>query len=34
VCTGGHAGDPVARATFGVFSPETRRIIHVREVFN
>ncbi len=25
--------DPSARATFGVFAPETRRIIHVREVF-
>lgn len=25
--------DPSARATFGVFSPETRRIIHVRESF-
>ena len=26
--------DPSARATFGVFVPETRRIIHVREAFN
>jgi MSHA biogenesis protein MshQ len=26
--------DPVARATFGVFTPETKRIIHAREVFN
>jgi len=25
--------DPWARATFGVFEPEARRIIHVREVF-
>ena len=25
--------DPSARATFGVFSPETKRIIHVREVY-
>ncbi|WP_288379391.1 DUF6701 domain-containing protein [uncultured Massilia sp.] len=25
--------DPWARATFGVFEPETKRIIHVREVF-
>ncbi len=25
--------DPWARATFGVFVPETKRIIHVREVF-
>jgi len=34
VCAATKAGDPAARATFGVFSPETRRIIHVREVFN
>ncbi len=26
--------DPSGRATFGVFTPEHRRIIHVREVFN
>lgn len=26
--------DPAGRATFGVFTPEHRRIIHVREVFN
>lgn len=25
--------DPWARATFGIFEPETKRIIHVREVF-
>lgn len=27
-------GDPSARATFGIFPAESRRIIHVREVFN
>jgi len=27
-------GDPSARATFGIFPAENRRIIHVREVFN
>jgi MSHA biogenesis protein MshQ len=26
--------DPAARATFGVYSPEARRLIHTREVFN
>ena len=26
--------DPSGRATFGIFAPESRRIIHVREVFN
>lgn len=25
--------DPSARATFGVYAPETKRVIHVREVF-
>jgi MSHA biogenesis protein MshQ len=25
--------DPTARATFGVYAPETRRTIHVREQF-
>ena len=25
--------DPSALATFGVYAPETKRIIHVREVF-
>jgi MSHA biogenesis protein MshQ len=25
--------DPSARATFGIYSPETRRSIHVRELF-
>ncbi|MCC2954694.1 polymer-forming cytoskeletal protein [Massilia sp. IC2-477] len=28
------ARDPSGRATFGVYTPENRRIIHVREVFN
>lgn len=26
--------DPAGRATFGIFEPENRRIIHMREVFN
>ncbi len=26
--------DPSGRATFGIFAPESRRIIHMREVFN
>lgn len=30
----GNYTDPSARATFGVFEPETKRIIHVREAFN
>ena len=30
----GNYTDPSARATFGVFAPETKRIIHVREAFN
>lgn len=25
--------DPAARASFGIFSPETRRTVHVREIF-
>ena len=25
--------DPSARATFGIYSPETRKVLHVREVF-
>lgn len=32
-CTGKGAVDPSALATFGVYAPETKRIIHVREVF-
>lgn len=27
------ANDPTARATFGVYTPETRRVVHVRELF-
>lgn len=26
--------DPSGRATFGIFAPESKRIIHIREVFN
>ncbi|WP_159700130.1 polymer-forming cytoskeletal protein [Massilia sp. 9I] len=33
-CGGTMARDPSGRATFGVYTPENRRIIHVREVFN
>jgi MSHA biogenesis protein MshQ len=25
--------DPSAMATFGIFAPETKRIIHMREVY-
>ena len=25
--------DPSARATFGIYTPETRKTIHVREIF-
>ena len=32
-CGSTWANDPSGRATFGVFSPETKRIIHVREVY-
>lgn len=32
-CASGDNSDPSARATFGIFSAETRRIIHVRESF-
>ena len=32
-CGSTWVNDPSARATFGVFSPETKRIIHVREVY-
>ncbi len=36
ICAGAAAStaDPAARATFGVYTPETRRLIHTREVFN
>jgi len=32
-CSTAWTRDPSARATFGVYSPETRRLIHVREIF-
>jgi len=32
--TFGDCKDPSGRATFGIHAPESRRIIHVREVFN
>lgn len=28
------AADPAARATFGIYTPEAKRLIHTREVFN
>lgn len=36
ICAGTAAAsaDPAARATFGLYTPETRRLIHTREVFN
>jgi MSHA biogenesis protein MshQ len=36
ICAGTAAAsaDPAARATFGVYTPEARRLIHTREVFN
>lgn len=33
-CNPAQFRDPSARASFGVYTPENRRIIHVREVFN
>jgi len=30
----GGCADPSGRATFGIFAPESKRIIHMREVFN
>lgn len=33
-CKTGNDTDPSARATFGVFEPEAKRIIHVREAFH
>lgn len=32
-CAGTADRDPAARASFGIFSPETRRTVHVRELF-
>lgn len=33
-CNAAQPRDPYGRATFGVYTPENRRVIHVREVFN
>jgi MSHA biogenesis protein MshQ len=33
-CANDYSRDPSARATFGVFSPESKATIHVRELFN
>ncbi|MFD2452593.1 DUF6701 domain-containing protein [Ideonella paludis] len=32
-CASSFDRDPAARATFGVYAPETKRSVHVREVF-
>ena len=32
-CSMGWDRDPAARATFGIYSPETRKTVHVREIF-
>jgi MSHA biogenesis protein MshQ len=32
-CSAAHDRDPTARATFGVFAPETQRLIHSRDLF-
>ena len=32
-CSAIHDRDPTARATFGVFAPETHRVIHTRDLF-
>jgi MSHA biogenesis protein MshQ len=32
-CATGWASDPSARATFGIASPETRKSVHVREMY-
>lgn len=32
-CATSHDRDPSARATFGIYTPENRRMIHVREIF-
>jgi MSHA biogenesis protein MshQ len=32
-CASGWASDPSVRASFGIASPETRKVVHVREVF-
>lgn len=33
-CPTGNNSDPSARGTFGIFAPESRRVIHIRESFN
>ena len=32
-CAASYDRDPAARGTFGVYSPETRKRVHVREMF-
>lgn len=32
-CAATHDRDPSARATFGIYAPETRRTVHVRELY-
>jgi MSHA biogenesis protein MshQ len=32
-CSGTPDRDPAAQASFGIFSPESRRTVHVRELF-
>lgn len=32
-CAATYDRDPSARATFGIYAPETRRTVHVRELF-
>ena len=32
-CSAAYDSDPSARASFGVFSPESRKTVHVREIF-
>lgn len=33
-CATGYNSDPSARGTFGIYSPESRKVIHIRESFN
>ncbi len=32
-CAASHDRDPAARASFGIYSPETRKTVHAREIF-
>ena len=32
-CATSHDRDPAARASFGIYSPETRKTVHARELF-